>query len=101
MRRTREAKQEAAAAQQRALDARLAAFVQLIRLKKVYKKIRLKEYRLVKQGLTKLESNKAKESSSLVVEAPPILVAHRSPLATPSFNLSFSTLPNLLSYNTP
>ena len=81
----------------RILDARQAAYTQLYRLKKGYKKIRLKEYRLVEQGLTKLESNKAKESSSLVVESPPVPVARRSPLATPSFDLFFSTLPNLLS----
>jgi len=48
--------QEAAAAQQRALDTHLLALACLLCLKKVRKKVWSKEFRLVKQGLYELKS---------------------------------------------
>jgi len=87
-------------------NACLAAFAYLSYLKKVYKKIYLKEFRLVKQGLYKLESEKRVSSPkdpetvlhSLVVGSSTAL---RSPLANLFFNSSFSLLPNLISSNMP
>ena len=38
----------------------MAAYAQLFRLKKVYKKVRLKEYQLVKQSILELEAKERK-----------------------------------------
>jgi len=78
----------------------------LLYLKQVYKKVWLKEFYLVKQGLYKLESKKKGFSPedletvlhSLVVGS---LIAPKLPLADLFFNPSFSLLPNLLSFNMP
>jgi len=87
-------------------NACLAASTYLSYFKKIYKKVYLKELRLVKQGILKLES-KEKGSSlkdleivlySLVVGS---LIALRSPLANLFFNPFFSLLPNLISSNMP
>ena len=83
-----------------AFEARIAASACLLRLKRVHKKVRLKEYRLVKQGLLELEANKRGSTqfvmeinpSSLAVES---LMALRSPLTNSFFNLSFFLLLNL------
>jgi len=90
----------------RRFDARLAASAYLSYLKKVYKKIHLKELRLVKQGLYKLESEERGSSLkdpeivlySLVVGSS---AAFRLPLTNSFFNFSFSLLPDLISSNTP
>jgi len=92
--------------ERRHFNAYLAAFTYLSYLKKVYKKIYLKELRLVKQGLYKLES-KEKDSSlkdpETVLYSPVVgsLATLRSPLADSFFNPSFSLLPNLISSNMP
>jgi len=87
-------------------EARRAAYARLIHLKKVCKKVCLKEFRLVKQGLYKLENEK--RGSSLkdletVLYSPVMgsLTTLGSPLANLYFNPSFSLLPNLISSNTP
>jgi len=96
----------AAKAQQRALEACLSASARLLRLKKVHKKVWLKEFRLVKQGLYKLE-NEEKGSNpkdlETVLRSPVVgsLPTPRSPLANLFFNPSFSLLPNLISSNIP
>jgi len=87
-------------------DARLAAFTRLSYLKKVYKKICLKELCLIKQGLYKLESKERGSSlkdSETVPRSPVVgsLTTLRSPLANLFFNPSFSLLPNLISSNIP
>ena len=65
---------------QQALDhtfnACINASAQLLHLKKVREKVRLKEYRLVKQGLRKLKTDKQKELNSLEVELLGALVAY-------------------------
>ena len=76
LRRTKETKQEAAAAQQQALETRLSASARLVRLEKVRKKVRSKEYRLVKQGLRELKADKQKKSNSLKAESLGTLVAY-------------------------
>ena len=50
-------------AERRALKARLTATARLSRLKRIRKKVYLKEYCLVEQGLYKLKANK-KEGSN-------------------------------------
>jgi hypothetical protein len=50
-------------AQCRAFELHQTAFARLIRLKKVREKVRSKEFRLVEQGLYKLEAEEAKMDS--------------------------------------
>jgi len=103
---SQEAELEASATQQRALNARLLTSACLLYLKRVYKKVWLKEFCLVKQGLYKLES-KEKGSSlkdpETILHSPVVgsLTTLRSPLADSFFNPSFSLLPDLISSNTP
>jgi len=90
----------------RRFDTYLTAFARLSCLKKVYKKICLKELHLVKQGLHELESEERDSSlkdSETVLHSPVVgsLTALRSPLANLFFNSSFSLLPNLISSNMP
>jgi len=92
--------------ERRRFNTYLAASACLSHLKKVYKKICLKELYLVKQGFYKLESEE--KGSSLkdletVLHSPVVgsLTAFGSPLANSFFNPSFSLLPNLISSNTP
>ena len=73
---TKEAKQEAATTQQQALKAYLSASTQLICLKKVYKKVQSKKYRLVEQGLYKLKANKQKKLNNLKAELLSTLIAY-------------------------
>ena len=87
-------------------EARWATYAQLIRLKKVCKKVYLKEFCLVKQGLYKLESEE--RGSSLkdletVLYSPVVgsLIAPRLPLVNSFFNPFFPLLPNLISFNMP
>ena len=62
----------------------------------------LKELRLTKQGLHKLEEKEAKALNTRVVTSPDPLVVPLLPLASPfEFSPSFSLLPDLLFYNTP
>jgi hypothetical protein len=49
--------------EQKALKAKMAVSTRLTRLKKVCKKVRLKEWRLTKQGLRKLKLEEAKIDS--------------------------------------
>jgi len=69
-------------------------------------KVYLKEYCLIKQGFYKLE-NKEKDSAYLVAETAPnslvvgSLIVPLSLLTNLFFNLSFSLLPDLISFNTP
>jgi len=92
--------------ERRRFDAHLAASARLSHLKKVHKKICLKELRLVKQGLYELESEE-KDSSpkdpETVLHSPAVgsLTALGLPLANSFFDPSFSLLPNLISSNTP
>jgi hypothetical protein len=44
-------------------DAQLATYARLLRLKKVYKKVRSKELKLAEQGLRKLKAKEAKMDS--------------------------------------
>jgi len=93
-------------AERRHFNARLAASAYLFHLKRVYKKIRLKELCLVKQGLYKLEnkekdSNLKEKETALRSSAVGSLIALRLPLANSFFNPSFSLLPDLISSNTP
>jgi len=82
------------------------AHAHLVRLKRVHKKVQLKEFRLVKQGLCELESEERgfnlKDLETVlyspVVESSTTL---RSPSADLFFNPSFSLLPDLISFNTP
>ena len=63
--------------------------------------VHLKELCLAKQGAHKLEEEEVKALSTGVVVSPDLLVAPLLPIANPFiFNLFFSLLPNLLSYNT-
>jgi len=90
----------------RAFKTWVAALACLFYLKKVYKKVYLKEFCFIKQGLYKLESKERDFNyseveivpSSLVVES---LMALESLLANLLFNSFFSLLPNLISLNTP
>jgi len=92
--------------ERRRFDARLVAFTYLSCLKKVYKKICLKELCLIKQGLYKLES---KEKGSNLKDLETVLyslvagslMAFRSSLANLFFNSSFSLLLDLISFNMP
>src|SRR6266567_2441251 len=71
----------------------------LTHLKKVYKKIHLKQLCLAKQSIYKLKEEEAKALNTGVVIFPNPLVVPLLPLANPFlFNLSFSLLPNLISY---
>jgi len=86
----------------------MAASAYLTCLKKVHKKIRSKEYRLVEQGLYNLKAEEARTGSNRGglgtaphTPAAESLVAPGSPLADLFFNPSFSLLPDLLSFNTP
>ena len=78
------------------------ASARLLYLKKVCKKVWLKEYRLVKQGLRELEADKQKELNSLKAELLGALVAHQSPLADSFvFDPFFLMLFDLLNSSTP
>ena len=84
------------------IEAQLAAYTQLACLKKVYIKVRLKEYYLVKQDLKELKADKQKVLNSIEAELQGVLVAYQLPLADFFiFNPSFLILPNLLNSNTP
>ena len=48
-------------------DSYAAVSAYLLRLKTIYKKVRLKEYRLIKQGLRELKAKEAKIDSSLII----------------------------------
>jgi len=85
-------------------NARLAASACLSRLKKVRKKICLKEFYLVKQGLYKLESEERGSSLKdleIVLYSPVVgsSAALGLPLTDLFFNPSFSLLPDLISSN--
>jgi len=87
-------------------EAHQATYTRLIRLKKVHKKVRLKEFCLVKQGLYKLESKERGSSLKdleIVLHSPAVgsSTALRLPLVNSFFNPSFSLLPDLISSNTP
>jgi len=87
-----------------AFKAQVTTLACLFRLKKVYKKVCLKEYCLVKQGLYKLES-KERNPGCPVVETNPnnlavgFFVVPGLPLTNLFFNPSFSLLPDLISSN--
>jgi len=75
-------------------------------LQQVCKKVWLKEFYLIKQGLYKLESEKRGSSlkdPETVLYSPVVgsLTALRSPSANLFFNPSFSLLPDLISFNMP
>jgi len=99
-----EAKRLAAEERSCAFKAQVTASACLFCLEKVYKKVCLKEYRLIKQGFHELESEERGPScfvaetnpNSLVVESS---VALRLPLANLFFNFSFFLLPDLISFN--
>jgi len=81
-------------------------YARLICLEKVHKKVCLKEFRLVKQGLYKLESKERGSSlkdPETVLYSPVVgsLMVFKSSLANLLFNPSFSLLPNLISFNMP
>jgi len=90
----------------RALKMQRVAFAKVQCLQRVYKKIHLKEFYLVEQGLYKLKSKKKNSDlkeieialHSLAVES---LITLKLPLANLFFNPFFFLLPNLLSSNTP
>jgi len=87
-----------------AFKAWVAISAYLLRFKKVHKKVRLKEYRLVNQGLYKLESEERNLNCPVVGTNPNSLavgssLVPESPLANSFFNPSFSLLPNLISFN--
>ena len=67
--------------ERRLYEARSVAASRLSRLKKVREKVRSKEYRLVEQGLRKLEADEQKESNNLEAESLGAQVAHQSPSA--------------------
>jgi hypothetical protein len=87
----------------------MAASARLTRLKKVCKKVRLKEWRLAEQGLRKLKLEEAKMDSvreeAEIVRTPVVdpvdNPARLSPLTNPFVFSSFSIIPNLFSSNTP
>ena len=83
-----------------------ATYTQLICLEKGCKKVCLKEFCLIKQGLYKLESEKrgfSLKDLETVLHSPVVgsLVALGLPLANLFFNPSFSLLLNLISSNIP
>jgi len=86
------------------LNACLVVYAYLYWLEKIRKKVRLKEWKLIQQGLCELENEKRGFSLkdletvlySLVVGS---LSTLRSPLTDLFFNPSFSLLPNLISFN--
>jgi hypothetical protein len=87
----------------------MAASARLLRLKKVRKKVRSKEWRLAKQGLRKLKAKEAKKNSNYK-EAETTYTLAVDPLDNPARLLpltnsfifgSFLILPNPFSYNTP
>ena len=70
------------------------------------KKVRSKEFRLVKQGLHKLEAEEAKADSRLPVGETTSSSSAGAPLRSPLGNSFFGDpflliLPNLLPFNTP
>ena len=88
-----------------ALIAQQAAFVKVQCLQWVCEKVYLKEFRLVKQGFYKLESeekdfNLGEKEIILYSPAMGFLIALKSPLANLFFN-PFFLLPNLISSNIP
>jgi hypothetical protein len=90
-------------AEQKALDARIAASARLLRLEKVREKVRSKEWKLVEQGLQELGDERTDSlpgqgtSPSSSVVAPP-----ESPLGGSFFgDPSLSILPNPFSSDTP
>ena len=97
------------AKERRVFNAQLAAYAQLLRLKKVRKKVRSKELYLVEQGLSKLEAKEAKMDSS-PKEAEIVYTLAVDPLDNPAYLLPltnpfifsfFLMLPNPFSFNTP
>ena len=69
-------------------------------LKKVCKKIYLKQLCLAKQSVYKLEEKEVKVLSTRVIVSSNLLVVSLLPLTSPfKFSPFFSLLPNLLSYN--
>ena len=87
----------------------MAASARLTCLKKVYKKVYSKEWRLIEQGLYKLKLEEAKKDSNLgeaeitytLVVDPVDNLAYLLPLTNPFIFSSFLILPNLFSSNTP
>jgi len=72
----------------------------------VRKKVQLKEFRLVKQGLCELESEERDSSlkdPETVLYSPVVgsLITLRSPSTNSFFDSFFSLLPDLISSNTP
>jgi len=102
--------ERARVAEQRALQARMAASARLTRLEKVREKVRSKEFRLVEQGLRELEAEERKDSTQVVEETAhtPAVVSSDLPSAHPlpstdpfAFDPSFSMLPDFLGGDTP
>jgi hypothetical protein len=87
----------------------MAASTRLTCLKKVYKKVRLKEWRLAEQGLYKLKAKEAKmdsvqeeaETACTLVVDPVDNPARLLPSTNPFIFSSFLIIPNLFSSNTP
>jgi len=84
----------------------MTALVHFQRLKKICAKVCLKELYLVKQSLYKLESRKRDfnlKETEIALHSPAVgsLITLRSPSTNSFFNLAFSLLLNLLSFNTP
>ena len=87
----------------------MAASTRLTYLKRVYKKVYLKEWHLIEQGLYKLKLEEAKKDSILgeaeityTLAVDPIdNPAYLSPLTNPFIFSSFLILPDLFSSNTP
>ena len=102
--------QQALLSASHALESHILISTHLLHLEKVYKKVHLKEFRLIKQSLHKLKEEKAKIGSGQVegetAYTPAVdplgPLVNSSPL-TNEFHLNpfFPFLPNLLSYNTP
>ena len=92
---------------QQAFKACLNISTQLLRLKKVYEKVRSKKYHLVKQGLRELEvkeKKKFKVEIAYIVEVGSINTPNPCllPLSNSlNFDFSFSILPDVISNNIP
>jgi hypothetical protein len=96
-------------AQRRAFELHQTAFARLIYLKKVREKVRSKEFRLIEQGLCKLEAEEAKmdsvqgeaETAHTPVVDPVDDPARLSPSTDPFVFGSFSMMPDPFSSDTP
>jgi hypothetical protein len=96
-------------AEQKALEARMAASARLTRLEKVREKVRSKEWRLAEQGLRELELEEAKmdsvreeaETVRTPVVDPVDDPARLSPSTDPFVFGSFSMMPDPFSSDTP